>query len=83
MSIVRKIGRGIAGFGRFAYDFVVGDDWTVAVAVVFTIALVTVLAHNGHNPWPLLLLAVAATLSWSVGRVARAHNRKRAAAGDS
>ena len=77
MRIVRSFFRGIAGFFRFMYDFVVGDDWTVAVAVVVAVALTTVLARNGRNAWPLLVLAVAATLSWSVGRVARAHNRTR------
>ena len=29
----------LAPFGRFWYDFIVGDDWTVAVAVVVAIAV--------------------------------------------
>jgi hypothetical protein len=29
----------IVGFGRFWYDFIVGDDWKIAVAVVSTLAL--------------------------------------------
>jgi hypothetical protein len=62
-------------FGRFWYDFIVGDDWTVAAAVIVVIALTTLLAHHGHNPWLLVPLAVAAILTWSVWRVARGHLR--------
>ena len=78
MSVVRKIAGGVTGFFRFLYDFVVGDDWTVAVAVVAAMAVTAALAHSGRDAWPVLVVAVAATLSWSVGRVARARNRSRA-----
>jgi hypothetical protein len=29
----------LKGFGRFWYDFLVGDDWKIAVAVVATLAV--------------------------------------------
>lgn len=29
----------IRGFGRFWYDFIVGDDWKIAAAVAITLAL--------------------------------------------
>jgi hypothetical protein len=61
----------IARFGHFWYDFIVGDDWTVAVTVVLAMTLTTLLAHHGHNPWYLLPIAVALTLTWSVWRIAR------------
>jgi hypothetical protein len=32
----------IRGFGQFWYDLIVGDDWKIAVAVVVTLALGTV-----------------------------------------
>jgi hypothetical protein len=67
----------VARFGRFWYDFIVGDDWTVAVVVIIAMALTTFLAHHGRNPWFLLPAAVALTLAWSVWRVARQHARKR------
>ena len=67
----------VARFGRFWYDFIVGDDWTVAVVVIIAMALTTFLAHHGRNPWFLLPAAVALTLTWSVCRVARQHLRKR------
>lgn len=33
--------RFIRGFGRFWYDFLIGDDWKIAAAVVITLALAT------------------------------------------
>jgi len=33
----------VKAFGRFWYDFIIGDDWKIAVAVVSALALVTVL----------------------------------------
>ncbi|MEU7856152.1 hypothetical protein [Nonomuraea sp. NPDC049141] len=32
----------IRGFGQFWYDLIIGDDWKIAVAVVTTLALGTV-----------------------------------------
>lgn len=34
--------RFVRGFGRFWYDFLVGDDWKIAAGVVTTLALSTV-----------------------------------------
>lgn len=31
--------RFLKGFGRFWYDFVIGDDWKIAVAVVAVLAI--------------------------------------------
>ncbi|MGH9126360.1 MAG: hypothetical protein ACRDZ8_16785 [Acidimicrobiales bacterium] len=59
-------------FFRFWYDFIVGDDWTIAAGVVVALVVVTVLAHQGLRwLWWLLPLAVAAGLSWSVLRAAK------------
>jgi hypothetical protein len=33
-------------FGRFWYDFVIGDDWKIAAYVVVALAVVSVLAVN-------------------------------------
>jgi asparagine N-glycosylation enzyme membrane subunit Stt3 len=35
--------RAIKAFGRFWYDFIIGDDWKIAVAVVSALAVVAVL----------------------------------------
>jgi hypothetical protein len=67
----------LASFGHFWFDFIVGDDWTVAVAVAIAMALTTFLAHHGRNPWYLLPTAVLVTLTWSVWRVARVQAQRR------
>ncbi len=61
----------IVGFGQFWYDFVVGDDWTVAAGVIVALAVTALLAHNNIAAWWLLPIAVAVGLFASVWRVAR------------
>jgi hypothetical protein len=59
-------------FLRFWYDFIIGDDWTIAGGVVMALAVTALLAHNGmESAWWLLPLVVAAGLSYSVFRVTR------------
>jgi hypothetical protein len=55
-------------FMRFWYDFIVGDDWTVAVTVVVAVAATYTLAHRGWTAWWVLPLAVVGVLSISVLR---------------
>jgi hypothetical protein len=59
-------------FFRFWYDFIVGDDWTIAVGVVIALAVTALLAHNGmKSAWWLLPLVVATGLTVSIGRAVR------------
>ena len=58
--------KGLIKFGKFWYDFIIGDDWRIAVGVVITISLVFVATHHDLNWWWLLPLAVAALLTASV-----------------
>ena len=51
----------IAAFGRFWWDFVVGDDWRVAAGIVLALALTALLATS-VPAWWLLPLAVATVL---------------------
>ncbi len=60
--------RYLGAFGRFWWDFVVGDDWRVAAGIVVALALTWVLAHHGANAWWLLPAAVALLLAVSVRR---------------
>jgi H+/gluconate symporter-like permease len=53
-------------FGKFWYDFIIGDDWRLAVGVVATITVVFEVAHHGGNWWWLLPIAVALLLGVSV-----------------
>ena len=63
----------IARFGHFWYDFVIGDDWTIAVVVVASVALTALLTHHGWNAWPILPLCVVGALGGSSWRAQRAH----------
>jgi hypothetical protein len=56
----------LAQFGKFWYDFLIGDDWRLAVGVVITISGVFFVSHHGANAWWLLPLAVALLLVISV-----------------
>ena len=56
----------IVGFGRFWWDFVVGDDWVAAAGVVAGLALTIV-----FGTWWVLPIAVAIVLTMSVLRAAR------------
>ena len=62
----------ISGFFRFLYEFVVGDDWTIAVGVAAAIGASAVVVHRGWAGWWLAPLAVVGLLSWSLWRAARA-----------
>jgi len=61
----------LAAFGRFWYEFVVGDDWTVAVGVVIALGLVALLAHRDISAWWLMPVAVVTLLAASLWRATR------------
>ena len=62
--------RYVVAFGRFWWDFVVGDDWTVAAGVALTLGAVGILSHEGVDAWWLLPLAIALLTAISVWRQA-------------
>jgi hypothetical protein len=66
----------VRSFGRFWWDFVVGDDWRVAAGIVVALAVTGVLAHDGVGAWWLLPLAVAVLLARSLQRAARVVDRE-------
>jgi hypothetical protein len=61
----------LAAFGRFWWDFVIGDDWLVAVLVAVAIGATAALAHSGVTAWWLLPLAVLLVLWLSLRRAIR------------
>jgi hypothetical protein len=61
----------LAAFGRFWWDFVIGDDWLVAVLVVVAIGATAVLAAAGITAWWLVPVAVPAILWLSLRRAIR------------
>jgi hypothetical protein len=58
-------------FGRFWWDFVVGDDWRVAAGIASALGLTALLGTTSVPAWWLLPLAVAAVLWLSLRSVAR------------
>ena len=56
---------------RFLWDFVVGDDWRIAAAVVVALAATLVVSQSSVPVWWLLPLVVVVILSISVWDVAR------------
>jgi hypothetical protein len=55
--------RRIKAFGRFWWDFVVGDDWRAAAGVVIAIGATAAFAAGGVDAWWLMPIAVA-TILW-------------------
>jgi hypothetical protein len=49
-------------FGAFWYDFVIGDDWRIALGVVAGLALTALMIHGTHIPAWWLLPAVVITM---------------------
>ena len=56
---------------RFLYNFIVGDDWTVAVAVAIGLILTAVLNVNHILAWWLVPVIVVLMLGISLRRAAR------------
>jgi hypothetical protein len=63
--------RYVVGFFRFWYEFIVGDDWLVAVGVVVALALTWLLAHNDVSAWWVMPVAVVVLLLSSLWRATR------------
>ncbi|HEY7967724.1 MAG TPA: hypothetical protein VID68_11895 [Solirubrobacteraceae bacterium] len=62
----------LAAFGRFCWDFVVGDDWRVSVEIVAAVGATAALAAGGVAAWWVLPIAVVAILYGSLRRAVRA-----------
>jgi hypothetical protein len=61
----------LEAIARFAWDFVVGDDWRLAVGVGAALGVTALVASAGVAAWWVMPLAVAVTLSASLWRVGR------------
>lgn len=59
---MEALGRFVRGFGRFWYDFIVGDDYKIAVAVVVVLGLGAVLVATIEASGPVLMIGLAALL---------------------
>ncbi len=61
----------LRAFGRFWWDFVVGDDWRVAAGVLVALVATKLLTEADVNAWWLLPVAVVLLLGDSLRRAAR------------
>jgi hypothetical protein len=61
----------LRSFGRFWWDFVVGDDPRLAAGLAAALALTRLLEHNDVSAWLLLPVAVALLLADSLRRESR------------
>ena len=62
----------IKAFGAFAYDFVIGDDWSVALGVVIALAIVYGLSHAARvSSWWLMPVVLLVLLPFSLWRAVR------------
>ena len=67
----------IKAFGGFWYEFIVGDDWRVAVAVVAALAITSGVATTDVPAWWVLPATVAILLPLSLWRVARTRQARQ------
>lgn len=67
-----SLGRMLKQFGLFWYDFIVGDDWRVALAIVVAFALTAVLsASTGVQTWWIVPVVAVLTIPLALSRVVR------------
>lgn len=59
---------------RFIWDFVVGDDWRIAVGVVAALGVTALVADTSLAAWWILPLGVAGVLGISAWRAASARS---------
>jgi len=58
----------VAAFGRFWWEFVVGDDWLAAAGIALAIGATAALAAARITAWWLLPLSVLLVLHFSLRR---------------
>ena len=63
----------VVSFGRFWWDFVVGDDWRLAAGALAALATAALVAHAGVTAWWITPTVVIAVL---VARLSRATPRR-------
>jgi hypothetical protein len=60
----------VRSFSHFLWEFVVGDDWRIAVGVVIALGITAAVATTSVPAWWILPVAVALLLAASVWHAA-------------
>jgi len=63
-------------FGLFWVDFIVGEDWTLALVVVVALLITWGLSSTGFPAWVAMVVIVPSALVASVARARRAASRR-------
>ena len=61
----------LRSFGRFWWNFIVGDDWRVAAGLAVGLVLTWHVTERGTDAWWLLPIAVVLLLADSLWRATR------------
>ena len=61
----------LKAFGAFWYDFIIGDDWTVAAGIVIALIITGVVATTTTAAWWIVPAAIAVLLPLSLWRATR------------
>jgi tryptophan-rich sensory protein len=69
--VISRVTHRLRAVGAFWYDFVVGDDWRVAVGVVVALATTFLLSTVTDRTWWIVPLAVVILLPYSLWRATR------------
>ena len=68
--------KSVRAFGAFWYDFIVGDDWVVALGVVAAFAVTWVASHHTHiATWWIVPVAALGLLGLSLLRATHAKRK--------
>ncbi len=58
----------LSQFGRFWYDFIVGDDWRIAIVVAAALGVTFAVSKTSIPAWWVLPAAIVLVLPWSLWR---------------
>jgi len=61
----------LRAFGRFWYDFVVGDDWRIAAGVVAALGITYGVARTGAPAWWVMPVAVVVLVALALAAALR------------
>ena len=61
----------LKAFGAFWYDFIVGDDWRIAIGVAVALGVSAGLVHLGVPAWWVVPVATVIILAASLRRATR------------